>query len=287
MDHSLLFIKIIIKKLINILSLYFVTYGLISIYCIGYASEYQFKNENVEISFVKGWDTKHGTLFALFIKMDKNWKTYWRYPGESGIAPDLKLLNSKNFKKFDISWPTPKVFNDYGTVIYGYKKNLILPIFFLKKKNTVEMDFEFEIMMGFCDKICIPVRFIINNKNALNSSKTQKKLILKSLENVPQKISNEIVIASCTVSKVKNKLKLFIQFYNNLFFERNNVKELILEYIDPNIWFSKIGKTNNDKNYFANINSINDTNIILDMSKIQFTIISKKGGFLKNGCKSY
>ena len=287
MDHSLLFIKIIIKKLINILSLYFLTYGLISIYCIGYANEYQFKNEYVEISFVKGWDTKRGTLFALFIKMDKNWKTYWRYPGESGIAPDLKLLNSKNFKKFDISWPTPKVFNDYGTVIYGYKKNLILPIFFLKKKNTVEMDFEFEIMMGFCDKICIPVRFIINNKNALNSSKTQKKLILKSLENVPQKISNEIVIASCTVSKVKNKLKLFIQFYNNLFFERNNVKELILEYIDPNIWFSKIGKTNNNKNYFANINSINDTNIILEMSKIQFTIISKKGGFLKNGCKSY
>ena len=52
-----------------------------------------FKNDYVEISFINAWETKEGNLFALYIKMKENWKTYWRNPGDSGFAPELKLLS--------------------------------------------------------------------------------------------------------------------------------------------------------------------------------------------------
>ena len=51
-----------------------------------------FKNDYVEISFINAWETKEGNLFALYIKMKENWKTYWRNPGDSGFAPELKFL---------------------------------------------------------------------------------------------------------------------------------------------------------------------------------------------------
>ena len=47
-----------------------------------------------------------------------------------------KFLELDNLKKIEISWPTPKVFFENGSVINGYKKELILPIFFYKEKNN-------------------------------------------------------------------------------------------------------------------------------------------------------
>ena len=108
-----------------------------------------YKDENIDISFLKAWDSKEATLYALFIKMKKNWKTYWKYPGDSGFSPEFKIIESNNLKKIEISWPTPKVFFENGSVINGYKKELILPIFFYKEKNNKKIDFKLDFIM--CD----------------------------------------------------------------------------------------------------------------------------------------
>ena len=50
-----------------------------------------YKDENIDISFLKAWDSKEATLYALFIKMKKNWKTYWKYPGILAFHQNLKL----------------------------------------------------------------------------------------------------------------------------------------------------------------------------------------------------
>ena len=47
----------------------------------------------------------------------------------------------------------------------------------------------------------------------------------------------------------------------------------------------KIKKLSN-KDYIAQINSIEEENFLLDKSKIKYTIITKSGGFQINGCKS-
>ena len=245
-----------------------------------------YKDENIDISFLKAWDSKEATLYALFIKMKKNWKTYWKYPGDSGFSPEFKIIESNNLKKIEISWPTPKVFFENGSVINGYKKELILPIFFYKEKSSKKIDFKLNFLMGFCDDICIPIKFIINSKNALKTNELKNKLVSNSLEKMPQDLSNSKNLIECEVKKINKKMKLISKFDNNFFSNNNSIEQLILEYLDGQIWFSEISKTNKRFEFLSIINSLDDNNFFLDKSKIKYTIITRSGGFQQKGCKS-
>ena len=245
-----------------------------------------YKDENIDISFLKAWDSKEATLYALFIKMKKNWKTYWKYPGDSGFSPEFKIIESNNLKKIEISWPTPKVFFENGSVINGYKKELILPIFFYKEKSSKKIDFKLNFLMGFCDDICIPIKFIINSKNALKANELKNKLVSNSLEKMPQDLSNSENLIECEVKKINKKMKLISKFDNKFFSNNNSIDQLILEYLDGQIWFSEISKTNKRFEFLSIINSLDDNNFFLDKSKIKYTIITRSGGFQQKGCKS-
>ena len=245
-----------------------------------------YKDENIEISFLKAWDSKEATLYALFIKMKKNWKTYWKYPGDSGFSPEFKIIESNNLKKIEISWPTPKVFFENGSVINGYKKELILPIFFYKEKSSKKIDFKLNFLMGFCDDICIPIKFIINSKNALKTNELKNKLVSNSLEKIPQDLSNSENLIECEVKKINKKMKLISKFDNNFFSNNHSIDQIILEYLDGQIWFSEISKTNERFEFLSTINSFEDNNFFLDKSKIKYTIITRSGGFQQKGCKS-
>ena len=245
-----------------------------------------YKDENIDISFLKAWDSKEATLYALFIKMKKNWKTYWKYPGDSGFSPEFKIIESNNLKKIEISWPTPKVFFENGSVINGYKKELILPIFFYKEKSSKKIDFKLNFLMGFCDDICIPIKFIINSKNALKTNELKNKLVSNSLEKMPQDLSNSENLIECEVKKINKKMKLISKFDNNFFSNNHSIDQLILEYLDGQIWFSEISKTNERFEFLSTINSFEDNNFFLDKSKIEYTIITRSGGFQQKGCKS-
>jgi len=245
-----------------------------------------YKDENIDISFLKAWDSKEATLYALFIKMKKNWKTYWKYPGDSGFSPEFKIIESNNLKKIEISWPTPKVFFENGSVINGYKKELILPIFFYKEKSSKKIDFKLNFLMGFCDDICIPIKFIINSENALKTNELKNKLVSNSLEKMPQDLSNSENLIECEVKKINKKMKLISKFDNNFFSNNNSIDQLILEYLDGQIWFSEISKTNEHFEFLSIINSLDENNFFLDKSKIKYTIITRSGGFQQKGCKS-
>ncbi|MFL2803267.1 MAG: protein-disulfide reductase DsbD domain-containing protein [Paracoccaceae bacterium] len=244
-----------------------------------------FKNDYVEISFINAWETKQGNLFALFIKMKENWKTYWRYPGDSGFAPELKLLSDKNLKKIKIYWPTPKVFYENETIINGYKKDLTLPILFLKNNNESQVEFEIELKMGFCEDICIPIKLFLNSKYAFKSSEKLNKMISQSLKNTPKELLSSKKLVTCDVKKIGNSMTLISKLDDNFFSKKKYIDHLILEYKDDQIWFSEIKKLSN-KDYTAQIKSIEEENFLLDKSKIKYTIITKSGGFQKNGCKS-
>lgn len=285
MDNNYSVITISKNLLITFLLL-IITLSLFSSSSFGNQKTNFYKDENIEISFLKAWDSKEATLYALFIKMKKNWKTYWKYPGDSGFSPEFKIIESNNLKKIEISWPTPKVFFENGSVINGYKKELILPIFFYKEKSSKKIDFKLNFLMGFCDDICIPIKFIINSKNALKTNELKNKLVSNSLEKMPQDLSNSENLIECEVKKINKKMKLLSKFDSNFFSNNHSIDQLILEYLDGQIWFSEISKTNERFEFLSTINSFEDNNFFLDKSKIKYTIITRSGGFQQKGCKS-
>ena len=285
MDNNYSVITISKNLLITFLLL-IITLSLFSSSSFGNQKTNFYKDENIEISFLKAWDSKEATLYALFIKMKKNWKTYWKYPGDSGFSPEFKIIESNNLKKIEISWPTPKVFFENGSVINGYKKELILPLFFYKEKSSKKIDFKLNFLMGFCDDICIPIKFIINSENALKTNELKNKLVSNSLEKMPQDLSNSKNLIECEVKKINKKMKLLSKFDSNFFSNNHSIDQLILEYLDGQIWFSEISKTNERFEFLSTINSFEDNNFFLDKSKIEYTIITRSGGFQQKGCKS-
>ena len=61
------------------------------------------------------------------IKLKEGWKTYWRYPGDSGVPPVLDFSKSQNVKAVTVLYPAPMRFPDgAGGNSIGYKGDVIL-----------------------------------------------------------------------------------------------------------------------------------------------------------------
>src|SRR5262245_8662823 len=65
------------------------------------------------IRLISGKASADGTLRAgIELKLSPGWKTYWRYPGDSGVPPQFDFSRSSNVKSVTVSWPAPHRFSD-------------------------------------------------------------------------------------------------------------------------------------------------------------------------------
>ena len=63
------------------------------------------------------------------IRLKEGWKTYWRYPGDSGVPPVLDFSKSQNVKAVTVLYPAPMRFSDgAGGNSIGYKGVVVLPL---------------------------------------------------------------------------------------------------------------------------------------------------------------
>ena len=65
----------------------------------------------------------------LNVTLEGDWKTYWRSPGEGGVAPVFDWQpQSANIQDVNWSWPTPKRYPVLGVDTVGYKNQIHIPI---------------------------------------------------------------------------------------------------------------------------------------------------------------
>ena len=65
---------------------------------------------------------------GLLLKHDPHWHTYWRNPGDSGLATRIQIEVPAGVTVGDIEWPAPQRFDVEGIVNFGYADTLLLPI---------------------------------------------------------------------------------------------------------------------------------------------------------------
>src|SRR6516165_86376 len=65
---------------------------------------------------------------GIEIRLAPGWKTYWRYPGDSGVPPRFDFAGSTNVKSVDVAWPAPHRFSDESGITIGYKDGVIFPL---------------------------------------------------------------------------------------------------------------------------------------------------------------
>lgn len=92
------------------------------------------------------------------IRLAPGWKTYWRYPGDSGVPPHFDFTKSENVKSVQLAWPAPERFTDVDGSFIGYRDNVLFPLSIEPKDAAKPAILRLTLDYAICEKVCIPVQ---------------------------------------------------------------------------------------------------------------------------------
>ena len=95
-------------------------------------------------------------LAGVEIKLQPGWKTYWRYPGDSGVPPRFEFTGSDNLLRAQVLWPAPHAFTDEAGTSIGYKERVVFPVRVLPRDPSKPVTLKFKLDYAVCEKLCIP-----------------------------------------------------------------------------------------------------------------------------------
>ena len=102
--------------------------------------------------------TYNSPAFAfLEMQLDAGWKTYWRMPGDAGVAPSFDWAEAGNIATATVLYPVPHRLPDQGGEAIGYKTSLVLPIRIEPADVSRPISAVTTISFGICKNICVPV----------------------------------------------------------------------------------------------------------------------------------
>ena len=93
---------------------------------------------------------------GLQFHMQKDWKIYWRQPGDAGYPPALDWSGSQNFSEAGISWPAPIRFSVLGFETVGYHDDVVLPITVTLPHPGEPASLRLAVNYLTCSTICVP-----------------------------------------------------------------------------------------------------------------------------------
>ena len=209
-------------KHLYILFIYFFSLEVISIE----SKAYNYEDNTVKLLLI---NKKQNTLhLGLDFDLGKEWKIYWKYPGDSGSAPNISLLDDNIKKNITIRWPFPKELYEKNADIVTrvYEGHTILPLQ-IELYNTKKLKLDslkFKLDFQICKDICIPISTLLEidlpaqdfySKKNNNLIKEFEKLVPKYVKLAEKDKENLITI---------NNKKLIISFAKNIFQINNKRK---------------------------------------------------------------
>lgn len=93
---------------------------------------------------------------GIEIKLQPGWKTYWRYPGDSGVPPRFDFSGSDNLGRAQVFYPAPHLFSDETGQSLGYKDSVILPLQVTPRQAGKPVKLKLKLDYAVCEKLCIP-----------------------------------------------------------------------------------------------------------------------------------
>lgn len=96
---------------------------------------------------------------GIEMQLQTHWKTYWRYPGDSGVPPVLTWAQSENVADVGVAWPAPKRFADgAGGSSIGYKGTVVLPLTVTVKDPSQPARLVLNFDFAVCEALCMPAQ---------------------------------------------------------------------------------------------------------------------------------
>lgn len=142
-------------------------------------------------------ETMNTVPAVLEVKLSGDWKTYWRSPGEGGIAPSIDWKNSENLTNSDWQWPVPKHFSLLGLETYGYTDSVSFPIQLQVEDLNKPLILAGTLRLSSCTTICVLTDYDINMSvdiQHLQADAEAMFLYNKSITQVPRKVNDNNAI---------------------------------------------------------------------------------------------
>jgi thiol:disulfide interchange protein/DsbC/DsbD-like thiol-disulfide interchange protein len=152
---------------------------------------------------------------GLLLRMAPNWHTYWKFPGDAGIATEMKWNLPPGWKVGEIQWPIPLRLNEPGEIqIYGYHDEVLLlqeitPPASLAG-STVKLSAEANWLV--CEKICIPggAKFQVELPVATQNAPANEELFSRYRRSLPQNWP-ESKVASASWTRSGSEVQLAVE----------------------------------------------------------------------------
>lgn len=97
---------------------------------------------------------------GLRLKTDPHWHTYWRNPGDSGLATTIKWMLPEGFKASPIQWPYPRRIDIEQLTGYGYEDEVVLLTQIMPPDHIAQNPVEIKARADWlaCEVPCVPGR---------------------------------------------------------------------------------------------------------------------------------
>lgn len=107
-------------------------------------------NEHAKVRLRADTSQAGQTRLLLSVELQNGWKTYWRSPGEGGIAPAIRWQGNPPPAQW--YWPTPQRFDVAGISTQGYHQRVSLPIVM---QGEVPARLAGTLTLSTCSNVCI------------------------------------------------------------------------------------------------------------------------------------
>ncbi|MCL1146777.1 protein-disulfide reductase DsbD family protein [Shewanella sp. 10N.261.52.F9] len=131
---------------------------------------------------------------VLEVELDGEWKTYWRSPGEGGIAPSIDWSGSSNLNQVDWDWPAPEQFSLLGLQTFGYHHEAAFPMQLQLNDTNEPTHLQGKFTLSSCTNVCVLTDYELNldiDPAALNADVDAMFAYNKAVSKVPVKLQRE------------------------------------------------------------------------------------------------
>ena len=171
-------------------------------------------------------------LAGVEMTMDPGWHTYWRHPGDSGIAPTFDWSKSENVAEVELLWPAPLRFDAPDDLTVGYKDHVVWPVLVRPLDATKPVTLRLSMHYGVCSDICVPGEADLHLTLPDDATKEGGELIRQFLARVPSAPNDDMKIAAhvekdqlvVLVSDMKDDPALIIEGPRNIWFGKPDAK---------------------------------------------------------------
>ncbi|MDA7746486.1 protein-disulfide reductase DsbD family protein [Psychromonas sp.] len=227
------------------------------------------------------------TVNALLnVNLEGDWKTYWRSPGEGGVAPKFKWPeNSTNIKAVDWSWPTPKRYPFLGVDTVGYKGKLHIPIAITVEDPTKPSHLQGILTIASCTSICVLTDYNIdltfdmptlesNDEIAFAYAQAMSSVPILVDQNAIDTQKNNVNITQFVTSWDQLNQQVVVQVSNKIGWKS---PDLFIDSFDPelgDVFFSKPEISVSDKQLTAIFNATSwADDVNLDKANVNITLV--------------